>query len=313
MCILLVFSFVFYGSIGIAKQVFSNLDCKAETLGQFGQRSMLECVIKTPKDTVIRVVTWKIDGRPLLVFNEGKLTKPQPGYSFADPSWNATNMNVSLLIDNTTVKHEGKYECMVMTDSGDGDGSISLKVTAKYSKPTIRSDAKAKPQTYVTLTCDSDGGFPEGELRWFDKHEKEQTATQVQPRKTESGLFHLSSQLTLGKSSASSKYTCRVFNAGGGREEENQFEVPDEPFFGGQADKGKQKELDLTTKIAAPVVVIGSLIVGLLMALLFYRRRSQQSRRHSLNGDHHIVGTCESEADKDDVGRMEETHQEDLA
>lgn len=38
---------------------------------------------------------------------------------------------------------------------------------------------------------------------------------------------------------------------------------------------------DPATKIVAPVVVIGSLIVGLLLLLLLYRRRSQREYPHT--------------------------------
>lgn len=45
--------------------------------------------------------------------------------------------------------------------------------------------------------------------------------------------------------------------------------------------------LDEPSKIVAPVVVIGSLIVGMLLALLVYRRRSQSEYQHT---DTHIFG-----------------------
>lgn len=114
---------------------FLNVECKDEKVGQYGQQTLLECVVKTlQNDVEIRVVTWKKkdqkDQRPLLLVNRG-LPEPKPGYSFAEPFWNVRNMNVSLLITNTAVEHQGDYTCMVMTDSGDGSSSISLKVTGE--------------------------------------------------------------------------------------------------------------------------------------------------------------------------------------
>lgn len=103
-------------------------------MGQYGQQSLLECVVKTTRDDAeIRVVTWKKEGAddPLLVFHRGEML-PKGG-TFAEPSWNARNMNVSLLISNTAVEDEGDYKCMVLTDSGEGSGKTSLKVTGESS------------------------------------------------------------------------------------------------------------------------------------------------------------------------------------
>ncbi|KAK9540020.1 hypothetical protein VZT92_002496 [Zoarces viviparus] len=285
MGILLIFTVISI-SVGNAQTGFPSLKCKAENLGQYGQQSLLECVINAPHDdTEILVVTWKKASRPLLVFHKGDL-KEEPGYSFAEPSWNIRNMNVSLLITNTAVEHDGLYECMVVTDRGrDKNNTISLKVTAKYSKPTILSNPEAITlDTDGTLTCKSDSGYPGGKLRWFDERDRELTKdSQMEAKPTESGLFQLSSKLVLGQAADVSEYTCGVFNASGGKEQEATFKVntPKPP------EKGFRKELNPATKIAAPVVVIGSLIVGLLLTLLIYRKQSQR--------EHHKVGTSDGE------------------
>ncbi|XP_074486591.1 tyrosine-protein kinase-like otk isoform X2 [Sebastes fasciatus] len=278
--ILLILTVYIYVSTGNAEAAFINVECKDEKVGQYGQQTLLECVVKTlQNDVEIRVVTWKKkdqkDQRPLLVFNRG-LPKSEPGYSFAEPSWNVRNMNVSLLITNTAVEHQGDYTCMVITDRGDGSSSISLKVTAKYNKPTLRYNPEDKTSnTNVTLTCDSKGGYPKGELRWFDEDNKPKNS-QTEAKRTENGLFHLSSNLTLEHRSMGSKYTCRVFNASGGKEDEEVVVLPPQEAAG----LGSRKEVDSATKIAAPAVVIGSLIVGLLIVMLwYYRRRSQRIHR----------------------------------
>ncbi|XP_028455743.1 CD276 antigen homolog isoform X2 [Perca flavescens] len=275
---ILLFFTAIYIRTGNTNAGFVNVKCQAEKVGQYGQQSLLQCVVETTQDVVnpeIRVVTWKKEGRPLLVFH-GEKNKPQPGYSFAEPSWNKRNMNVSLLITNTAVEHEGVYKCTVMTDSGDGEGSTSLKVTAKYNKPTIHSNPeKITLNTDVTLMCNSDGGYPKGQLRWFDEHNTEWTkSSEMEAKQTESGLFNLCSKLSLLKGSIFTKYTCKVFNASGDKEEEATFEVqnPTPDHYTGE-------ELGPASKIFAPVVVIGSLIVGLLLALLIYRRRSQRDHR----------------------------------
>ncbi|XP_044044986.1 uncharacterized protein zgc:174863 isoform X2 [Siniperca chuatsi] len=293
--ILLFIFTVLYISAGNAKKDFINVQCKTENVGQYGQQSLLECVIQTGKDVTdaqILVVTWKKQGDegPLLVFNRG-VTKHQPGFSFAEPSWNNRNMNVSLLITSTAVVHKGVYTCVVMTDSGDGSKSTSLEVTAKYNVPTIQSTPKSiTPNTDCTLTCESNGGYPKGQLRWFDQDNKDWTkSSKMETKLTESGLFHLSSKLSLLRGSVFSKYTCVVFNASGGKEDEATFEVLKEPETREGVPKGS------ASKIVAPLVVIGSLITGLLIALLFYRRRSKR--------DHQ--GVCTNESDAEEGGHQE--------
>ena len=116
------------------------MECKTGNVGQYGQQSMLDCVVKTSeevKEPKITVVTWKKKGSEdaLLVFHKGE-TKPQPGYKFAESSWNDRNMNISLLITNTTMVNRGDYTCSVMTDSGDDEGKeTSLKVTGESLQP----------------------------------------------------------------------------------------------------------------------------------------------------------------------------------
>ncbi|XP_034407097.1 CD276 antigen isoform X2 [Cyclopterus lumpus] len=269
MCILLIILF----SIENANtDEFISLDCRAEQLGQYGRQSLLECVVKTlQKDTLIRIVSWKKADRnntdALLVFNEEAIIKQKPGFLFAQPSWDVRNMNVSLLINNTAVEDKGNYTCDVITDRGTVFKRTHLKVTAKYSNPTITLNADK------TLTCNSDGGYPKGQLCWFGEGIAELTSNvTTEVNQTAGGLFQLSSRLVVGKESSVSKYTCSVFNASGGLEEKTQYPVMDAPKT---EEQEQRKVLDPATRIVAPVVVIGSLIVGLLLALLIYRKRSQ--------------------------------------
>lgn len=111
------------------------MECKKELAVQYGQESLLECVLKTTEDVEdlrIRSLIWKKYGvdEVLLKFMDGDTTK-QTGYSFAEPSWNKRSRNVSLLISSTTVQHEGIYRCQVMTSVGPAWGNIYLKVTGK--------------------------------------------------------------------------------------------------------------------------------------------------------------------------------------
>ncbi|XP_074550075.1 uncharacterized protein LOC141807768 [Halichoeres trimaculatus] len=277
-CILLcVVLFVILGTA--TSFSFVKVQCKAETDGQFDQYSLLSCVVNTTKDIEnleIKIIVWAKEGvkEPVLLFHEGVLTPSSSRYSLAEPSWNNRNMNVSLLIRKTATKDEGVYTCMVFTDSGTNNGKTSLKVTAKYAKPTFEPDPeKLDLNTGGSLTCKS-SGYPEGRLHWFDKDNKEwikNPPTEVE--KTGNGLFSLSSTMTVVPGSSFSKYICRVFNARGEPEAENYYRMKDSSNSGGQTGN-ESNASTVSTKIVAPVLVIASLIIGLLLLLLgIYRKK----------------------------------------
>nr|XP_029131579.1 uncharacterized protein LOC109975834 isoform X2 [Labrus bergylta] len=112
---------------------FVKIHCKTQNIGQYEQESRLDCVIHYSgevKDPEILVVIWSREGfeEPILKYENGKLTS-LPGYSFAEPSWNNKNVNVSLLIHKTAVKDEGDYTCYVCTDGGFNTNQTRLNVT----------------------------------------------------------------------------------------------------------------------------------------------------------------------------------------
>uniref|UniRef100_A0A4W6FS85 Ig-like domain-containing protein n=1 Tax=Lates calcarifer TaxID=8187 RepID=A0A4W6FS85_LATCA len=216
---------------GNAQNTFVNVNCK-ENVGQYGQQSLLECIVQTTSeasDIQIRVVTWRRQGadKPALVFHDGRID-PKSSFTFAEPSWNNKNMNVSVLIPNTRVADNGRYTCMVMTNSGDGKGEVNLKVTAKYSEPIISSiPEKITPGSNGELTCETHGGYPKGDIRWFVNDNTDWTkSSKMEVKGAQDGLLHLSSKLPLLHGSIFSKYTCIVYNATGGKEAEAVF-IPD--------------------------------------------------------------------------------------
>ena len=102
---------------------------------------------------------------------------------------------------------------------------------AKYSAPTIKPIPDTIDRnTKGDLVCNSDGGYPEGALRWFD-HDGEEWSknAEMEVKKTRAGLFQLTSKLTLLQGSIFSQYTCIVFNSSGGKEDEATFVIPDSP------------------------------------------------------------------------------------
>ncbi|KAM8880147.1 T-lymphocyte activation antigen CD80 isoform 2-T3 [Spinachia spinachia] len=275
-CILLTLTVAIIGTRSAEMGGFPYLQCNKETLGHYGGLSLLECVVKTPYgDTEIRGITWQKASQTLLSVKDGDTKQQEPGYLPGKlSSWIGRNMTVSLVINNTEVKHNGSYEVTVQTDRGRCRNSTTLQVTAKYIKPTIRPDPKASnSRKGDNLTCVSDGGYPKGKLRWFDGDEELTDASQTEAIQTENGLFRLSSMLSLGERCSVSHYTCRVFNFRGGKEQATPFPMPDHFQCKAKTEELGQRK---ATNIAAPLVVIGSMIVGLLIVMVVYRRRSQR-------------------------------------
>lgn len=285
---IIVFIFTVLCICAVKSGDFVKVECNTINVGQYGQQSLLECVVKTGetvKDPTIRMVAWKKltspedEGDLVLGFHRGKLDRPKRGYRFAEPLWDEKNMNVSLLITNTAVADDGYYKCMVITDSGDGSTVTTLKVQARYPIPSVHSTPeKIVPNSESTLICESRGGYPKGTLRWFDEEGTDWTgSSEMETKPSDDGLFQLTSRLSLLGGSTFPKYICAVFNASGGKEDSITFETNIHDKI---KDSDPTKLSPDTSKIVAPLVVIGSLIVGLLL-LLLYKRRSQQTRRNS--------------------------------
>ncbi|KAG7239254.1 hypothetical protein INR49_029395 [Caranx melampygus] len=285
-CILIIVFISLFALNAVA--VFLTVECTPDVVGQYGQPSLLKCIVKpTVQDTTIRVVIWRTTGgKSVLVYHE---SLPQnKSYQFAQESWTVKNMDVSLRIANTKVEDDGRYKCTVMTDSGEGSGEVNLKVVAKYRTPVISSNPKQITQNSGgTLMCDTVGGYPQGSIHWFDEFNTDwTTSARMEAEQTEDGLFQLSSTLPLKGGSTFSKYICVVRNASGGKEAESAIDIKPTPAGVG-GDDTKQR----TTHIIAAVVVIGSLIVGLLLAIYCHKRRNQNPRRPSaapLMDDHPV-------------------------
>ncbi|XP_056136248.1 CD276 antigen homolog [Lampris incognitus] len=263
---------------------FIDLNCKSENHGEYGQQSRVECIIQPKKeaeDPEIIMVTWKKDKdeHPLLLYKKGK-TNCEQRYQFAEPEWNNKTMSVSLLVTNTMLEDTGQYRCMVITDSGDASASTELSVAAKYSAPTINyiPEKEIPLNTNSTLFCNSYGGYPQGQIRWFDVDNSELThSSEMEAKQMPDGLFNLTSKLSLLPDSVFSKPTCVVHSASGSKEGEAIFEMPETSFI--SENLGQQ---DSNSKIIAPVVVIGSLIVGLLLVIVLKWRRRD---RHQIDPD----------------------------
>ncbi|XP_047433756.1 junctional adhesion molecule 3B-like isoform X2 [Mugil cephalus] len=297
-CGTITFIFGFFIFITAVNTSFMNVTCSTESVGEHGHESLLNCVVETTADDQIRVVIWKKGEEILLRYfdEDDEDLHLKPGYRFADPSWMNTR-NVSMLITNTVVTSEGEYSCKVNTDRGDAGSTVNFKVKAKYSAPRINSiPENIPPNTNGTLICNSEGGYPRGEIRWFDENHQDWTnSSEMEVIQTDSGLYQLSSNLTLLSPSTFSKYTCVVFNSSEGKEVEATYEITSIPE--GQGSQGGEEGGEEVSKIVAPIVVIGSLLVVLVLVLmvLLYKRRSHRPYTHGGECHHE---ECRQEAEE---------------
>lgn len=129
------------------------MKCNPESSGQHGQKSMLVCMVETSEeveDPQFIFVSWKKKGvKPALVQFYTGTTTQRPGYSFAEPSWNNKNMNVSLLISNTSVQDEGTYNCELMLDSGVMSDNTRLTVTGGCLQPQLNRTKTGDQGTFT--------------------------------------------------------------------------------------------------------------------------------------------------------------------
>lgn len=106
----------------------------SEVKGLYGQPTVLPCPVTTAdvvKNRVIKGLWWKkLEVEKILSHYNGVAVQTQPGYSLFDPSFNES-LDVSLLIKNTTLEHEGKYECEVLVSSSSAKKQITLNVTGE--------------------------------------------------------------------------------------------------------------------------------------------------------------------------------------
>lgn len=120
---------------------FVNVECIENQRAQVGQETLLKCVVKASPEAenLIRIIGVQWQKRPwgssewgtVLEVQEEKQSASE-GYSLADPLWRSGKKNMSLLISNTAVKHDGVYRCAVATSAGNGEcPSVDLTVTGK--------------------------------------------------------------------------------------------------------------------------------------------------------------------------------------
>nr|XP_042715684.1 butyrophilin subfamily 1 member A1-like isoform X4 [Chrysemys picta bellii] len=102
------------------------------------------------------------------------------------------NGNVSLLLKKVQVADGGSYVCFVGNKLNYLEGLVELKVGAVGTGPTI-SVHRSQDQA-VTLTCSSEGWYPEPAILWTDRHGQRQNSTMSSVKDVQ-GLHNIHSHM----------------------------------------------------------------------------------------------------------------------
>ncbi|XP_038157819.1 butyrophilin subfamily 2 member A2-like [Cyprinodon tularosa] len=101
--------------------------------------------------------------------------------------------DVSLKLENTTIKDAGTYTCFLSSTEDYDSAAVSLTVTETGRHPLLSTVIK---DDKVNISCESEGWYPKPELHWSDGIEA-LTPADVLFDKTSKGLYSVHSWLLL--------------------------------------------------------------------------------------------------------------------
>ncbi|KAL6455753.1 hypothetical protein MHYP_G00356040 [Metynnis hypsauchen] len=266
---------------GELAEALIRVECQP-AFGVSGQTTQISCSFKTNFEgnhIIISAasVTKRGESDPLFLFQSG-VVKGDHRFKLASKN------DPSLLLTDTAVSDEDQYKYTVITNRGIiEDRTFRISVTAKYSKPTMSSlQNEIEDGSHADFYCNATGGYPAGAIHWFDNTNTNWTKSATQEITVrDDKLLKMSSKLSFTSIDSSwAPFRCVVFN--------NKFVKEGEEMFhpnikGGKSDTFLDNNggFRMETKYVAPIVVIGSLIVGILLVLLLRGRCNHQARRPS--------------------------------
>ncbi|MGH0183688.1 UNVERIFIED_CONTAM: hypothetical protein FKN15_012916 [Acipenser sinensis] len=191
-------------------------------LSRVGDQTTLPCTF-TPKTSDGLIVTWtKIPEQTVYFFAQGKedAGKQEERYkdrTFVDES-RFNEGNFTLFLEDTRVSDEGNYQCFVRFKPADFESSsLELYVAANYTKPVAsclqsNSTGSAQEASAVTLSCQTEGGYPKAQLVWtFSNGTRVHSAAQRSANDSE-GLVSIQSRLVIARA-LSENLTCGIHNS----------------------------------------------------------------------------------------------------
>ncbi|XP_077055153.1 uncharacterized protein LOC143706760 isoform X2 [Siphateles boraxobius] len=250
-----------------------RLEC-LPTVGIVAETTVINCNFKDIQEIKIEGVSLKkiTENKPLFTFFE-ETNSGDPRFGLKNPA-----LGPSLQISDTKFSDEGEYLYYVLTDTGEKKVQLRITITAKYKNPISSTWPKdVTDGGTVDLYCNATDGYPAGFIHWFDRSGTNWTMNSDLTKATNdtNGLksVALSSKLTFKSINLNlGPFRCIVLNSKYVQDGESTLQIT-------SARDGSDKESSITsntTHIVAGVMVIGSLIVGLLCALLIFRKKNVQ-------------------------------------
>ncbi|KAF6715908.1 Butyrophilin subfamily 2 member A1 [Oryzias melastigma] len=148
-----------------------------------GDTVLLPCWLSPPQNAEDLVIRWYREENvdtPVMIYIPGRADGVSMDGSFVgrvsfdvkdSTSGGLKKGDMTLKLINVTIKDEGKYTCYVSSFQEHKNASMNLYVTETGSSPVL--SAVWREDHTVNVSCESEGWFPQPELRWSEDPDKD--------------------------------------------------------------------------------------------------------------------------------------------
>ncbi|XP_075968519.1 butyrophilin subfamily 2 member A2-like isoform X1 [Anarhichas minor] len=241
---------------------------------QRGQTTTLPCWLNPPQSADGLEVSWyrRYYDSPVMYYRAKKFENASQEASYVGrvsfglkdaASVGLTAGDVSLKLEKATVEDAGDYTCYVSSEQGYDSESVSLIVTEMGTAPLL--SAVWKEGNTVNMSCESEGWYPEPNLRWSDQKQVLKPKS-LKYSKDSSGLHSVHSWLLV---SSSTEVSCSV-----GISDEQPKEARVRMENSPQTESGSS---------AAGWVLFALLLTAMLVLLgvLYFKRRGEKAKSNN--------------------------------
>ncbi|XP_058848205.1 butyrophilin-like protein 2 [Acipenser ruthenus] len=196
---LCLLSFLYIAS---AEMTLMELELNNSVIARYNESVLLHCKAVSKGNMTLLLFEWLRPPNTILYkFRKGHETQHSPRIS-----WVKQGFEVSLTINQLKPSDEGNYTCKVRTGHGMKFKNVTVELEAPYSDSSPDCMIQVKE-----LTCVFSGGYPKGEIHWFDEEGNNVTdRASNNCSETGEGLFNISSSYHIGNHSSHS-YNCSLW------------------------------------------------------------------------------------------------------
>ncbi|XP_029979650.1 V-set domain-containing T-cell activation inhibitor 1-like isoform X2 [Sphaeramia orbicularis] len=153
------------------------------------------------------VIHWVQGNKPVHSYyhNANKLSHQDKRYTGRTSLFESQilNGNVSLLLKKVEIQDRGQYKCYTSTIKGNKEQYVSVNVKAPVSEVNVE-------QTGDSITCSSNGIYPQPELKWSTILPSNLTIMNHTVHQTEQQVYTIRSSLLISDHSEGLEYICNV-------------------------------------------------------------------------------------------------------